>query len=78
MVEDTPFSDFDMNRDGDADELPPAFVVTAGSDLLNQTIYLHQPVPRPAVTNESDALLLTDSRCAAHVLVAAEPALARL
>lgn len=66
VVESTPFRSFDMNRDGQADNAVPVFTVHGGSDLLNQTIYLHQPATPAGITNDTSASLAVDAHGVLH------------
>ena len=67
VVESTPFQRFDMNLDGVADNTAPIFTVPAGSDLVNQTIYLYQPTTPSSITNDTSATLAVDAHGVLHL-----------
>lgn len=65
-IEGSVLFDFDMDRNGAADVSAPTFTLLNGSDLANQTLYLHQPAPSALATNDLDARLALDSHGVLH------------
>jgi len=58
--------DFDLNRDGTADDNPPSVVVSIESDLTIGDLFLYNPAPAPPPF-ESGASLATDSQGRTHI-----------
>jgi hypothetical protein len=63
-VYNSPYSEFDMSLDGQADTNPPVFNIT--NDLSDQTIYLYEPPPVVLPTNDSAPTLTLDSEGVLH------------
>ena len=59
-------SDFDMDRDGVADNGGPVIVVPANGDPTNVTLYLYQSVPPQLPTLDADATLKVDTQGMLH------------